>query len=596
MIHYTAGADDLSRHRLQVSVEVPPTPEPTFDLVLPSWVPGSYHIDHHARGVSGFSASGLGSDDRRSVTRVDKARWRVAANSGEPTRVRYQVYGHQMINEAVDVTPDHLFLNAALALMYVEGRKDEPHEITLDLPAGWRAYTELAEVSRHPLRFRARNYDELVDSPIDCGTPVELNLVAGGVPHRILLCGHGGNFEAHRLEEDLKKIAESTIRYFGESPVAHYTFFYHLNDTTDGALEHASSFSAVIPRQSFQPTKDYEHFLLVTGHEYLHLYLVKRIRPKVFGPFDYTKENYTRLLWLMEGTTDYVSLLLLRRAGLFSTKRMLQELAKLAQRHLHAPGRALMSLEDASLSAWVDFYYPYEETPNQSISYYLKGALVSFCLDMELRERTENRHSLDTLLHHLWSEYGRVGRGLGEDELLPLVETLAGTDLHPFFARYISGTEEIDFDRFARVAGLRFRPREKPPDDDPEPEPGYLGIEFREVGGLTRVTSVLDGGPGRRAGLSPGDEIIALNGAKVTGKKFTDSLKRFPPGTRVEVGLFRRGWLTHLPVEMGKAPPEKYEFTPLESPTALQRAVYETWLETGWPAPPKSGETAVGKS
>jgi predicted metalloprotease with PDZ domain len=588
-IRYTVRAAEPAEHRGRFAIDLEGVDQPSVDLVLPSWVPGSYHIVNYVRGFRGLTARRADDASALPVERVDKARWRVRTSGVPALHVEYTVYGHEMIDEAFDLTPEHLFVNAALCLPYVDGHLGVPVEVSVEAPADWRVVTELEEVGAHPPRFRAPNYDVLVDNPIDVGRPLVLTIRPGGIPHRISLCGEGGNYEVHRLEEDLAKLVEASIRLVGESPLKSYTFFYHLTDVPDGGLEHATSTSCVVSRTTFQPAEDYLRFLGLTSHEYFHLYNVKRIRPKVLGPFDYTGENYTRLLWWMEGTTEYFSGLVLRRAGLVSAGRFLEEVAKAAKGYLETPGRRQLSLEEASMITWVDYYQPFEETPNQSVSYYVKGGLVSMCLDLEIRHRSETRASLETVLQTLWKEYGRVDRGLEEDELLPVANRATGLDLAPFFDRYVRGTDELDFDAFARYAGLEFGPKPKAPDDD-SPEPGYLGIRYENLGGHVRVRHVLTDTPGRRAGLSPGDEIVAVNGAKVTHEGFEKALKRYPPGTPLDLAIFRRGYLRHVSLTTGKAPPEKYAFTPIDQPTDLARKVYESWLGAKWEPAAKTGK------
>ena len=589
---YSVRVERPTEHRAQFTLEVAGTVGSSFEIVFPSWVPGSYLIQDPVQRVRDVRASVLAREKPLVVERIDKARWRVHTTGSDPVEVQYTVYGHQMITEALDVTDRHLFLNAALCLPYVDGRKDEPADLIVHVPGEWKVFTELEEVGHHPPRFRARGYDELVDSPVDCGQPVELRLTASGIPHRVLLCGEGGNFEPHRLEEDLRKIAETTIRLFGESPVRHYTFFYHLNDQSDGGLEHRNSFSAVVPRQCFKPESAYRWFLSLTAHEYFHLYNVKRIRPKVLGPFDYTRENYTRLLWAMEGTTDYFAYLILRRAQLVTPAKTLESLATRIQRYLQVPGRAVNDLETLSFQSWVDLYKIHEDTVNHSVSYYLKGELVSFALDLEIRHRTENRVSLDDVWRTLWKEYGAQDRGLEEGEILSVAEKVSGLSLGPFFDRYIRGTDELDFGKVSRYAGLEFGPKPKPRevgDDDPA---GYLGIEFENRNGLVRLTRVLDGGPARRAGLSPGDELVAINRNRVLFADFPKVLEKFPAGSNLELSVFRRGWLETISASTGVAPPESYRFTPVAQPTPLEKAIYESWLEATW-EPPKPSPPAA---
>jgi predicted metalloprotease with PDZ domain len=595
-VRYDISVEDPKTHRLQVTVDIPEVTGPSLDLVLPSWVPGSYRIRDQARAVRGMWATQAGTSTALGVAKQDKARWRVLTGGVSHVEVRYEAYGHALTDDGVDVTEEHLYLNAGMFLPYVEGREQEALEVVVHAPPNWHVYTELPEVGRSPARFRARDYDELVDEPIDCGTPVELTVRPAGIPHRILLCGRGGNFEAHQVGADVSKIVEASVRLMGGSPLQHYTFFYHLNDGRSavyGGLEHKNSTSIVIGRSAFRPEEDYRRVLGVTSHEYFHLYNVKRIRPQVLGPFDYTKENYTHLLWAMEGSTDYFGELVLLRAGLLPPPKYLEETAKLIRRYLDTPGRKVSSLEELSFNAWIDLYRAYEETPNQSVSYYLKGGLVTMCLDLEIRQRTQGAASVETVFRTLWNEYGAKDRGLAEDEILTVANRVTGLDLSDFFQRYVAGVAEIDFDTFLGYAGLKLEPQERPPGKEDEPPAGWLGVLLKDDGGRPRITTVLDDGPGRRAGLSPDDEILALDGQRVSCADLPKSLQRFPPGATVEVSVFRRGFLTSVPVETGKMPPEKLLIVPVDEPSPLARRVHEGWLGVPW-EPRKKGPAVSG--
>jgi predicted metalloprotease with PDZ domain len=588
-IHYSVAVERSSDHRAEFTLDLSGLEGPSVDLVLPSWVPGSYKIRDPARNVRSLQAFAPPAGTPLRVERAEKARWRIELAGAKAIRVRYSVYGRALITEGLDITAEHLFLNAGLCLPYVDGHKDEPYELAVHVPAGWTVVTELAEVERQPPTFRASTYDELVDSPVDCGTPTILTIRPRGVPHRIVLCGTGANYEPHRLEADLGKIVEATARMFGGLPMSRYTFFYHLADQRGGGLEHRMGTAIVVPRTYFRPESDYQKFLDLSTHEYFHLFNVKRIHPKVLGPFDYTKEVYTRYLWLMEGTTSYYTPLLVRRAGLRTPAKFLEEFAEQIRTYRDIPGRLVRSLEEASLTSWIDLYQPYEETVNQSVSYYLKGALVSLCLDLEIRHRTENRSSLDDVMRLLWAEHGSREVGFAEDELIPIAERASGLDLKEFFRRHVAGTDEVDFESFVRYAGLALGAKEKTVEPGDDPDAGYLGVELENASGFTRLKAVREGSPARRAGLSPGDEVVALDGSRVSFEEFPKALKRFPAGATVDLALFRRGYLLHVPVTTGQAPPEKLQLTPVAEPTELEKRIYESWAAAAWEPPKKAG-------
>ena len=157
-----------------------------------------------------------------------------------------------------------------------------------------------------------------------------------------------------------------------------------------------------------------------------------------------------------------------------------------------------------------------------------------------------------------------------------------GLDLHSFFDRYVRGTEELDLAAFARYAGLVLAPKPKGPDEKDEPEPGDLGIAVEDAGGLARVRFSFAGRPGHAAGLTPGDEIIAINDGKVTYANLDKTLEKSPAGTPLDLTVFRRGYLHRVSLVTGACPPRKYAFTPMDSPSELARKVYESWVGTKW--------------
>jgi predicted metalloprotease with PDZ domain len=584
-LRYGIHPEDLVRHRLRVTLEVSGVPLPRDpELVLPVWTPGSYLVREFSRNLRDLRVS-TPSGTPLPVRKVAKNRWRIEREAGEGSfTVSYSVFGHDLTCHDVDVTPEHLYGNGAALFCAVEGTQALPVELTVASPPGWKVTCELEEVGRDPWRFRGRDYDELVDSPIDAGTGAEVSFEVAGVGHRALLCGEGGNYAPDRLREDLSRIVSATYQLFGELPLRHYTFFYHLGDASRGGLEHRNSTSIVLPRWGFRPRSAYERFLSVTCHEYFHLFNVKRIHPATLGPFDYNRENYTRLLWAMEGTTDYYAGLLLRRAGLFTPARYLARLGEQVKRHLETPGRSRQSLEEASFDTWIDHYRPFEETRNLSVNYYLKGALVSLALDLHLRHESDNARSLDDVMRRLWSEYGQRDRGIPEGAYPGEVEAATGVPVRDFFSRHVEGTEELELSRFFRYAGLRLEPRESPPghgEEPPEPA-GHLGVDLKREGDRAQVTMVLEGGPGAAAGLTPGDELVALDGDRLTYEGVKDGLSRYAPGETVLVSFFRRGRLRELPVTLGRAPPEKWTLVAVPDAAPGERQIAESWLKASW--------------
>jgi len=336
----------------------------------------------------------------------------------------------------------------------------------------------------------------------------------------------------------------------------------------------------LVDRWTFQPHKSYERYLGLTAHEFFHVWNVKRIRAAPLGPFDYSRENYTRLLWAMEGVTDYYTDLLLLRAGLIASERYLELLAEHIAALQSQPGRALMSLEQSSFDAWIKLYRPDENTPNSAISYYLKGGLVALLLDLEIRHRTAGARSLDDVLRYLYERYPLDGPGIPEDSgYRAAVEAVVGGDesFAEFFERYIAGTAELDYERALGYAGLRLDWRyEKEPEGGRAPV--WLGFKLKTESGRVKVGHVLADGPAYAAGVYAGDELLALDGFRVDEERLQARLAERGPGDIVTLSVFRRDELLQIPVALAAAPRDKPAIVKQDDASDEQRRIFEGWI------------------
>jgi predicted metalloprotease with PDZ domain len=457
--------------------------------------------------------------------------------------------------------------------MYVDGLLNVPATVHVITPARWQIITSMRSLSG--TTFEATDYDELADSPILCGDlTVEIFDVAG-VPHRLAIAGQG-NYDLAAVTDDLRKIVQAGADLFGGLPYDRYDFQVMLSDTGGGGLEHSFSNACIFPRLTFRPRKSYERFLAVEAHEHFHAWLVKRIRPQALLPYRYEAEQYTRLLWLMEGMTEYYADRTLLRAGLISSQRYLERLADDIGQLEQTAGRRLQSLEEASFDAWIKHYRPDENTENSSVSYYLKGSLVAAILDLVIRSTTANERSLDDALRALWEDRNVRREGLPEDGAQQMLEAAVGTDLSAVFDRYVRGLDDIDWNHYLGLAGLAVRSTGAGAESDGGTP--YLGAKFRRDGLFPVVESVRAGSPAYQAGLSPGDEIVAIDGIRVTRTGWDERLEALGVGETVRLAVFRRGILIEVPVTLGAAPATKYEIVPLEEATPAQTAVRRSWL------------------
>jgi predicted metalloprotease with PDZ domain len=547
------------------------------ELVMPAWTPGSYLIREFARNVQTFHAED-GAGCPLPWRKRDKLTWRVEAPGEGGLRVRYVVYAYELSVRTSHLDASHGYVNGASVFLYVVGRTQDPIVLEVDAPEGWRTTTGLGRTERAHV-FRAADYDELVDSPLEIGTHRVVEWEQEGCLHRYAVWGRG-NYDLERLVEDTGKVVSATRELFGGPlPYQDYTFILHAVRGQYGGLEHRNSTSLVADRWAFRG-REYEKVIALVAHELFHAWNGKRIRPEPLGPFDYTRENYTRSLWLVEGFTTYYTEVVLRRAGILSPQRFLERLGDAISSYLGTPGRLLQTLEEASFDTWIRFYRPDENSPNALISYYQKGMLVAMLLDLRIREATENRRSLDDVLRLLWERHGKRDAGFPEEGIEPLVAEVCGRRLDDFFEKYLRSTEELDFAGHLRTAGLELAPATPGPAGAgaPPSPPSVLGLRLKEEGGRTLVTHVLAGTPAYRAGISAGDEILALDGLRTSARELPARVQERGAGEEVALTLFRRDELLTLPLRVEHLATPRMVVRRIANPAPLQAAVYDAWL------------------
>jgi len=560
--------------------------EPHLDLLLPVWTPGSYLVREFERHLQEVTAV---DDEGRAlpVRKIDKATWRVERGAARAVVVRYRVYAYDLTVRSSHLDDTHGFWNGASLFLYTAQHRARPYRVTVVAPAGWQTAVGLDPDESG--RFVARDYDELVDSPFEVGTHELVEFQARGKRHRIAIWGR---VETPRdeLTRDFGKIIDAAATLFdpaeGALPYDHYTFILLSSPNQYGGLEHARSTAILCSPYTFKPRKKYEEFLELVSHEYFHLWNVKRIRPSALGPFDYQREAYTRSLWVMEGVTSYYDRYLLVRAGLLSPERYLEKLGDELTKIRAQPGRFRQSLEESSFDAWIKLYRPDENTPNSTISYYLKGGVVALLLDLHLRARTEGARSLDDVMRALWRRYQETGAGFEDAALQGLMEEAAGVGLTDFFDRFVRGRDELDPNAILRSVGLRARhPDEDDEEADADGKQGWLGAQLKEGDVGVRVAHVVAGSPAVAGGLYANDEIVALDGLRVDHAGMKERLAVRKPGTRCTLTLFRRDELRTVEVTLG-APPsdDKLEIAPHPEATEREKAAYRAWLGGDFPS------------
>jgi len=536
-IQYTVWPADLHGHRYQVKLHIV-NPDPQGQILqMPAWIPGSYLIRDFSKQIESIEAYSVSTKKKLPLDRLNNDQWRLPKENSA-IEVITTVYAYDSSVRAAYLDTERGFFNASSLCLEVIGQNSMPCSLAIAPPDAsfaehWSVQTGLREAKTDERGFGfylAQNYDDLLDHPVAMGEFQMVRWESNGIPHSMAIQGCINTIDARRLAQDLQAICSCTINLFdpktNQAPFANYLFLVNAVLNGYGGLEHRNS-TALLCRRDQIPQQDapldetvYREFLGLCSHEYFHAWLVKRIQPRAFQPYDLSKRNHTGLLWLFEGFTSYYDDLQLLRSKRIDLKTYLGLVSNNWNSILRGPGRHKQSLTDSSFDAWTKYYQADENTPNAVVSYYSKGALFALGLDLQIRTFSKNKKSLDDLMRLIWQRHGVTLDGIGEDGLDSLVDELLGvgflktwTDMK---ARYIFGTEDIPIQKWitSKLIAVKQKTHSKL-----EKIKLQLGMRHSDTNGWLKVTHVLDGGAGQLAGLAPGDLLASINGQRVTNTR-----------------------------------------------------------------------------
>ena len=546
-LHYEVR-QDARTHLFELTLTIA-RPAKLQRVSLPVWIPGSYLVREFARHVQGLTAQQ--GKHTLPVMQIDKCTWDIACKPRQTLVLRYQVYAQDNSVRAAWLDAQRGFFNGTGLLLRVHGQEKTTHQLTLHTDGvnpAWQVATGLKPVkidARGFGTYSASHYDELVDCPVEMGQFWRGRFTACGVPHEFVVAGATAAFDGERLLKDTQAICEAEITFWhgkAKPPFDNYVFMLNATHDAYGGLEHRNSTALICSRKDLpqkgqvKTSEGYTTLLGLISHEYFHTWNVKRLRPAEFKTYDYTQENYTQLLWFFEGFTSYYDDLLLRRAGLLDDAGYVKLLNKTINQVLQTPGRQVQSVAQASFDAWVKYYRQDENTPNATVSYYTKGALVALCLDLSLRN---TGHKLDEVMRGL---YKRCKAGpMAQADLEAVLLRLTGREWSKELAAWVHSTQELPLQDLLTQHGLQVH-------QDPAQWAQRLGLRVSEANGIT-IKVVLRGGAAELAGFSANDEWIGI--------EIATELEASPPtGVRSKAKKTSQAWRLHkldeLPLYLGE--------------------------------------------
>ena len=575
-LSYQVAMPEPQTHLFEVCLHVEGWQQGTtslLDLKMPVWTPGSYLVREYARHLQDFTAV---ADDRTqtplSWRKFSKNHWQIERQGQESLIIRYRIYANELSVRTNHLDETHGYFNGAALFFYVPGHERQAVSITIVPPADWHVSTPLPTVDGQPNTFAAPDFDTLVDSPFEIGHHALYHFTALEKPHQLAVWGDG-NLEPDRLIADMQKLIQVEAALFGGLPYDRYLFLLHLSSQGFGGLEHKSSCSLIYQRFGFRSKDKYDRLIQLIAHEFFHLWNVKRLRPKALESFDYEQENYTPSLWFSEGTTSFYDLVIPYRAGIYDLRTYLTALNREITRYQMTPGRKVQPLSESSFDAWVKLYRADANSPNSQMSYYLKGEMVSLLLDLLIRERHENRRSLDDVMRQMWEQFGKPEIGFTPDQLQQVIEAVAETDLADFFAHALHSTDDLPFDDYLNPFGLRLLADSGLEDGVP-----YLGLTVKPEHGRDVVKFVETASPAQQGGIDAGDELLAMNGIRMSADQITERLRDFQAHDRIQLAFFHQDELRSCTVTLAEPRCTRFQIVPLEQPNRQQEQNFLGWL------------------
>ena len=569
-IRYIVTLTDPQRHLVEVTVEIPPGHD-EHELQLPVWN-ALYQVRDFSQNMNWIRAT---KQDQSSgpivLTQLNPSRWKLTG-ADRGARVEYDIFADSPGSFGAQFTPHHAFLNLAQILLYADDTRNQPAQIGFrNLPAHWKIATPLAQSGD---MFTAQTYDQLVDSPVEIGIFDESDFTATCGTYRVIFDSDSAEIKdpkttRQRLLPPLQRIVSTAAQWMNDCPFQSYLFIFHATDSPgSGGMEHAFSTAISLNQKDF--TGDLDHFTAVTAHEFFHLWNVKRIRPQSLEPIDYTQANYTPALWFSEGVDTTASDAIRLRAGLLDEPHYLTNLSKEITELENRPAHLTQSVEQSSLDAWLE-KYPRYSLPDRSISYYNKGELLGVLLDLSMRKASRDHVSLRELFRAMNAVYARQGKFFADSVAVEReAESLSHADLHVFFEKYVSGTEEIPWDFFFEPVGLRVV----------KTDVTFADPEFQATRIFDQPLTVQQVSPqsdAERAGLLPDDVILKING-EPPQRDFATQIAVLGPGATLQLTVGRNRAQHRLHWKLSSRTLSVFSLQDVPGVTAQQKSERAAWL------------------
>ncbi len=562
-VNYQISITEPAHHVAQVRAEFEVTEAKALTLMLPAWRSGKYQILDLAKGVTAFSAVDA---QGKAVQwqKTEKSSWTLEPAASGKVTVQYSVYANELGERTRHIDETHAYINSSAFLMFSNEQKSEAVSVQLNVPQGWRSFSGMAKGDNEH-QFVAPNYDVLADSPIETGINQHLTFSADGRDYDLVIWGEG-NYNAAQMQKDLAKLVQQTDAIWQGYPYQRYVFIVHATDGARGATEHLNSTVIQRDRFTFGKREDYLAFLSTASHELVHTWNVKAYRPAELVPYDYLNPNYSKLLWISEGSTSYFQNQLLLRAGLMTKDEFYADLAKRLDKFVHTPGRLVQSVSESSFDSWISLGG--DHGTNFGVNIYSEGYIASWLMDELILKQSGRKASYRELHNQLYQRFGKTTAFTAKD-VIAIASELTGEDQNPWWQQQVEKPLNFEIDKLLASFGLQWQQNKE--------REIFSGVTAENKAGFALVKKVERDSPAWKAGFTTEDLIVSVNGLQLKAD-LAERLKDFKAGDKVQISYFRQGRLQHQVLVLADQPKGAGKVVPLSKPSRQQKAMHQAWL------------------
>ena len=512
-------------------------------VYYPKWIPGEHGPTGPIQNLTGltFRANGQTLNWRRDLLDAWTFHVEVPANvSSVDASLDFvsEEAGSGLHTGRPSATDKLAVLNWNTVLLYPAGWTSDQltYEASLSLPAGWKYGTSLPVAAQNgqEIKFQPISLTMLVDSPVISGEYYRVVPLSQNPTQEMdIAADSAGALDApQNVLDQYKNLPVQAEILFGAHHFRDYHFLYGLSDyVSHGGLEHhESNDSRSVERALVDP----EPRSLAAGllpHEYVHSWNGKYRRPAGLATPDYQQPMQDDLLWVYEGLTSYLGDVLSARSGIRTPEQFRDNLARIAARLDHTPGRTWRNLQDtADAVAGMQGGPPQWRSWRRTVDYYDEDVLNWLWADMIIRQQTHGAKSLDDFCRLF--EGGTNGppevKTYTFDDVVSALNQVASYDWRGFWTERLTNhgpgapLTGIEASGWKLIYDEKRSALEKAEEERDGTSAAYsLGLLLTKDG---VIRDAIVGMPAAKAGIGPGMKVIAVNERGFSSHALRDAL------------------------------------------------------------------------